>query len=614
MQPQTSLTESATELVGMPAPDTNVTDLILSSAGQDPQAAVYAVRNGAGGWLDVRFDAFLEQVRAVAAGLIARGVRPGDRVALFSATSYEWAVMDQAVWFAGAVSVPIYETSSAAQVAHILADSQTTLVGVGSAELEARTGEAAAQAGVEVSTFPMTSAGLRTLAAAGSDVDGAAVEEARSRAGMQDPASIVYTSGTTGLPKGAIITHGNFAAAAVNVLHFAADAIGYRTRGADARTLMFLPLAHVLAHAVQVICLHARIQVAHAPSPKTLREDLASFHPTWLLGVPRVFEKLEAGIAAAAEDGGKGFVYAAAKRTAIAWSRAVEAEARGEGPGPSRLLTARRALFDRLVYRTVRRTLGGEVGSFISGASALSPDLNHFFRGMGLPVFEGYGLTETTAPATVNIPQACRVGSVGLPVAGARVRIAEDGEVLVAGPIVFGGYWGQPEASAEALTEDGFLRTGDLGALDADGFLRITGRKKDVIVTAGGKNVYPAPLEETIREHRLVEHVVVVGDDRPYVGALIVLDHEELTRWSLDRERSLTLAEAATDPQVLKTLQAAVDRANASVSRAESIRRIRVLDHPVTEATGHVTQSQKLKRAQVIADFADEVDALYAEH
>ncbi|WP_414601918.1 AMP-dependent synthetase/ligase [Micrococcus sp.] len=598
----------------MPAPDTNVTDLILSSAGQDPQAAVYAVRNGAGGWLDVRFDAFLEQVRAVAAGLIARGVRPGDRVALFSATSYEWAVMDQAVWFAGAVSVPIYETSSAAQVAHILADSQTTLVGVGSAELEARTGEAAAQAGVEVSTFPMTSAGLRTLAAAGSDVDGAAVEEARSRAGMQDPASIVYTSGTTGLPKGAIITHGNFAAAAVNVLHFAADAIGYRTRGADARTLMFLPLAHVLAHAVQVICLHARIQVAHAPSPKTLREDLASFHPTWLLGVPRVFEKLEAGIAAAAEDGGKGFVYAAAKRTAIAWSRAVEAEARGEGPGPSRLLTARRALFDRLVYRTVRRTLGGEVGSFISGASALSPDLNHFFRGMGLPVFEGYGLTETTAPATVNIPQACRVGSVGLPVAGARVRIAEDGEVLVAGPIVFGGYWGQPEASAEALTEDGFLRTGDLGALDADGFLRITGRKKDVIVTAGGKNVYPAPLEETIREHRLVEHVVVVGDDRPYVGALIVLDHEELTRWSLDRERSLTLAEAATDPQVLKTLQAAVDRANASVSRAESIRRIRVLDHPVTEATGHVTQSQKLKRAQVIADFADEVDALYAEH
>ena len=609
MHQETPTTEASTDAVGMPPAETNVTDLILASAAEAPDAPVYALRNGAGAWLDVRFDAFLDQVRAVAKGLMARGVDRGDRVALFAATSYEWAVLDQAVWFAGAVSVPIYETSSAHQVAHILGDSGAVLAGVGTPALDARTRDAAALASCTVDTFPMTPEGLDELVREGRDVPDEELEAARAAATLADPASIVYTSGTTGQPKGAIITHGNFVGACINVLTFAAEVVGHG-HAEPSRTLIFLPLAHVLAHAVQVICLYGRLQVAHAPSTATLLKDLGSFRPTWLLAVPRVFEKVESGIAAKAEKAGTGRIYRAARATAVEWSEAVQAREHGEGPGPSVALTARRALFDRLVYRKVREALGGQVRYCISGASALSPELMHVFRGMGVPIVEGYGLTETTAPATVNIPGAHRIGTVGLPVAGATVRIAEDGEVLIAGPVVFGGYHGRPEASAESFDGE-FFRTGDLGSLDQDGYLRITGRKKDVIVTAGGKNVYPTPLEDILRRHRLVDHAVVVGDDRPYVGALIVLDEDELTSWALDRERSLTLAEAAEDPQVLAALQEAVDEANETVSRAEAIRRIRVLDHVVTEESGHLTQSQKLKRSQLIEDFADEVDALY---
>ena len=604
------LTESATDLVAMPPAETNLTDLILSSCREDPSAPVYAVRNGAGGWLDVGFGAFLDRVRSVARGLLARGVAPGDRVAVFAPTSYEWAVLDQAVWFAGAVSVPIYETSSESQVRHILADSGTRLLAHGGDELGELARAAAASAGIELDLFPLSAEGLDALAEEGAGVSGEELEAARSRPTLADPASIVYTSGTTGSPKGAIITHGNFAAAAINVLHFARDVVQWNPQGHHSRTLLFLPLAHVLAHAVQVICLYARIQVAHAASPATLLQDLPSFRPTWLLAVPRVFEKLEAGIAAQAERSGTGRIYAAAKQTAIAFSQAEEARAYEGGRGPSAALRARHALFDRLVYRKIRQTLGGEVHSCVSGASALSPELVHFFRGVGVPIVEGYGLTETTAPATVNIPTAMRVGTVGLPVAGVTVRIAEDGEILLSGPVVFGGYHGQPEATA-AVLQDGFFRTGDLGSLDEHGFLRITGRKKDVIVTAGGKNVYPGPMEERLREHRLVGQFVVVGDGRPYVGALLTLAPDELKRWSMDRELDLTLEEAATHPAVRAAVQEKVDEVNARVSRAESIRRFLILDHELSEASGHMTQSQKLKRSQVLADYTADIEALY---
>lgn len=603
------ITESATEIVGMPPAESNLTDLILSSFEAAPGAPVYALRNGAGGWVDVSFAAFMDAVRAAARGLIARGVEPGDRVALFAATSYEWAVMDQAVWFTGAVSVPIYETSSVSQVRHILADSGTRLVACGTEELRAQTREAVAAEGLDVADLLLTPAGLAELAADGADVPAETLEEARTRAVLSDPASIVYTSGTTGRPKGAVITHANFAGASVNVLHFARDVVQWHP-GVTSRTLMFLPLAHVLAHAVQVICLYARIQVAHTASTATLTEDLASFHPTWLLAVPRVFEKLEAGIAAKSSSGVAGRLYAAARATAIEYSQALERREHAGGPGPSAALRARHALFERLVYRRIRAALGGEVQSCVSGASALSPDLVHFFRGVGVPIVEGYGLTETTAPATVNIPAAFKVGTVGLPVPGVTVRIADDGEILLSGPVVFGGYHGMPEATAEVMDGE-FFRTGDLGSLDEDGFLSITGRKKDIIVTAGGKNVYPGPMEEQLREHRLVQHVVVVGENRPYVGALITLDPDELSRWSMDRERTLSLAEAAEDPAVLATIQEQVDAVNAGVSRAESIRRFLVLDHELSEASGHMTQSQKLKRSQVLEDYAVDIEKLY---
>jgi len=612
VQKPTSLTETSTALsVDLPE-DSNITDLVLSSHAEDPAAAVYAVRNGAGGWLDVSFSAFLDRVRGVARGLIAHGVKPGDRVALFAPTSYEWAVLDQAVWFAGAISVPIYETSSAHQVQHILTDSGATVVACGNGSHERTARRAAEEGGVEVFTFHVSGAGLDELTAHGREVDDAALEAARSLAGMDDVASLVYTSGTTGKPKGAMITHRNFAVGGLNILAFAHEVVAWKQSGHDSRTLMFLPLAHVLAHAVQVICLVGRIQIAHASSMGTLTRDLASFRPNWLLAVPRVFEKLESGVATKAKNAGNEKVFDAARATAVAYSQAVEDAQQGRGAGPSLALKAKRAVFDRLVFAKLRAALGGSVRYSVSGASTLDPELAHFFRGAGLPVMEGYGLTETTAPATVNIPGAVRLGTVGLPVCGTTVRIAEDSEVLVKGPIVFKGYWNNEEATAESFDAEGFFHTGDLGTLDEDGYLSIVGRKKELIVTAGGKNVYPTPMEEGLRRHRLVNHVVVVGENRPYVGALVTLDEEELKTWCQDRGRpALSLSEAAEDEQVRAAVQEAVDRINEGVSRAESIRRFVILDHELSESSGHVTQSMKLKRNTVMEDFQKDVESLY---
>ena len=615
MHKPSSLTEISTDLsVDLPQ-DGNITDLILSSHAEDPTAPVYAVRNGAGGWLDVSYSAFLDEVRAAAKGLIALGVQPGDRVAIFAPTSYEWAVLDQAIWFAGAISVPIYETSSAHQVEHILSDSGSALVACGTAAHEKTAQRAAVDGGLTVATFQVSGPGLAELASHGTDVDEATLEAARATADLDDVASLVYTSGTTGKPKGAMITHRNFAVGGLNVLTFAQEVVSWKPEGHDARTLMFLPLAHVLAHAVQVICLIGRIQIAHASSMGTLTRDLASFHPSWLLAVPRVFEKLESGVATKAKNAGNEKIFNAARATAVAYSQAQEAAALGTGSGPSLALKAKRAVFDRLVFAKLRAALGGAVQYSVSGASALDPELAHFFRGAGLPIMEGYGLTETTAPATVNIPTAVRLGSVGLPVCGTTLRIAEDAEILVKGPIVFKGYWQNEEATAEAFDAEGFFRTGDLGSLDEDGYLSIIGRKKELIVTAGGKNVYPTPMEEGLRRHRLVNHVVVVGENRPYVGALVTLDPEALAEWCKDNGRpELTMSQAAQDEQVRAAVQEAVDKINEGVSRAESIRRFAILDHELSEASGHVTQSMKLKRNTVMEDFTADVEALYGPH
>jgi long-chain acyl-CoA synthetase len=600
--------EASTDRVADLPAETNATDHFLAVAAARPHAPAYAVRNGAGGWVDVSYAAFLEQVRAAAKGLIARGVEPGSMVGIMSPTSYEWAVIDQAIWFAGAASVPVYETSSPHQVQHILTDSGTRLVFTAADRQADAVRRAAGLAGVEVGIQSLDAAGLAELAEAGRGVTDAALEAARSSAALADLASLVYTSGTTGRPKGTRITHGNFALGAVNLLPFAEEIVG----GGERRTLMFLPLAHVLAHAVQYVCLVGGIQIAHASDLKTLTADLASFHPTWLLAVPRVFEKLDAGAAAKAREGGTEKVFAAARRTAIEYSEALDTQARGEGDGPGALLRARHALFDRLVYPKIRAILGGAAKYTVSGASALNPELAHFFRGAGLGMQEGYGLTETTAPATLNIPGHTRVGSVGLPVPGTTIRIADDREILIKGPIVFDGYHRLPDETAAAFDADGFFKSGDIGRLDEDGFLYVTGRKKEIIVTAGGKNVYPTPLEEAIRSSGVVSQVVVVGDGRPYVGALVTLDPDGLSQWAAAQGLSaLTLQEACTDPRVRDEVQKVVDAANEQVSRAESVRRFLILDTELTEESGHLTPSMKLQRKVVMDDYAAAIEDLY---
>ena len=601
--------EASTGLFVQLPEDSNVTDLLLATAARNPGLALYA-RQAGSGWKDVSAARFLAEVRAAAKGLLAQGVGPGDTVAVMSGTRYEWTVIDLAIWFAGAVTVPIYETSSPSQVQWILSDSGARIVFAGD-ENKTRVIEAgAAAAELPVRIWQLTGEEgpntLTSLAASGSGVTDEELEAVRSSRSLSDTASLVYTSGTTGRPKGCSISHGNFALFAVNVIELLPEML----KRPGARTLMFLPLAHVLARAVQVGCLAAGVTVGHSSSAAALVEDMRTFRPTFLLAVPRVFEKIYAGAEEKAAAAGKGRLFDTAASTAIAYSEALDNAARG-GAGPSLALRLRHAAFDRLLYPKVRAAFGGDMDIAISGASPLSPQLAHFFRGAGIAVLEGYGLTETTAPASVNTIPLTRVGTVGLPMPGNAIRIADDGEVLVSGVGVFTGYHGNPEATAEAFSGEWF-HTGDLGTLDEDGFLKITGRKKDLLVTAGGKNVAPGPLEEKVREHRLVSQVVVVGEGRPFVGALVTLDDEALVLWC--RENGVDpLAAPAEHPQVLAQIQEAVDAANATVSRAEQIRRFTVLARDFSLDGGHVTATMKLRRQAVLADFTAEVEKLYAK-
>lgn len=612
---QTSTTsqirEAATQQVAQLDPHSNSTDGVLELLAARPQQPVYAVPNGTGGWVDVSVTSFVDQVRGVAKGLIALGIEVGDRVAVMAPTSYSWAVVDQAIWFAGAISVPIYETSSLHQVSALLKDAETKLALAGSAELHDRLRAAGAKLnGSRPSVLPIGELRqLDDLAAAGEHISDEQLEAARSHATLDDVATLVYTSGTTGQPKGARITHRNLAEGAANILPFAEEILGEN----ESRTLLFLPLAHVLARAVQLMCLHRGVQVAHSSDSSALLDDLASFRPTWLLAVPRVFEKVYAGAAAKARAEGKSKVFETARVTAIAYSQALQDAEAGVGPGPSVRLRARRAMFSRLVYSKLHARLGGSVRYMISGASTLNPEIAHFFTGIGVPVQEGYGLTESTAPITLNIPGATRIGTVGIPVPGSTVRIAEDGEVLLKGPVVFAGYHGDPDATAEAFDAEGFFRTGDLGALDDDGFLTLTGRKKDLIVTAGGKNVYPMPMEEVVRAHPLVAQVIVVGDNRPYVAALITLDADAVSDWCRTNGfRQLSLIDAAKHPKIRQEIGLVVEAANRTVSRAESIRKFELLDVELSEHSGHMTASMKLQRHRVLADFEGVINSVYS--
>ncbi|WP_458107098.1 AMP-dependent synthetase/ligase [Arthrobacter sp. R3-55] len=606
--------EASTELLVQADPDTNVTDLLLERCAKDPFGTLYAHKT-ANGWLNVSAARFLADVTALAKGLIAGGLNPGDPVAVLSRSSYEWTLVDFAIWMAGGVTVPIYETSSASQIEWILADSGARRIFVedhAKAELVHNLVDRSAALGDDpVAIMRMDHDGdapnLTSVSAVGVGIMDAELERQRSAANLADIASIVYTSGTTGKPKGCEITHGNFVLVARNVIPFLPELLMQQ----GARTLMFLPLAHVLARAVQVVCLTAGITLGHSAGANGLMADLSTFKPTFLLAVPRIFEKVYAGAGHKAAMGGKAALFSAASATAVEYSTAVDLASRGQGPGPGWLLGMKHAAFNKLLYPKVREVFGGQVGYTVSGASPLSLRDNHFFHGAGVPVLEGYGLTETTAPCTVNTPSMTRIGTVGIPLPGTTIRVAQDGEVLVKGIGVFKGYHANEEAT-EAVFVDGFFRTGDLGELDADGFLTITGRKKDLLVTAGGKNVAPAPLEEKLREHPLVGQAVVVGDGRPFVAALVSLDPEGLADWCAENKiGALSPAEAAGNDRVIAAVQSAVDEANKLVSAAESIRKFAFITAELSVESGHLTPSLKLQRAAVVNDFKAAVEKLY---
>ncbi|MFF0576486.1 AMP-dependent synthetase/ligase [Streptosporangium saharense] len=589
-------------LVDVPA-SASLTDTVFLRGEREP-GRVSLRRKSGDDWVAVTAGEFRDQVVAVAKGLIAAGVEPGDRVALMSRTRYEWTVIDYAIWAAGAVGVPIYESSSADQVGWILSDSGARAVFV---ELDAHeetvreAREATAVPGLD-HVWNIEAGALDKLTETGAGIDDETVEERRSGRGGGDLATIVYTSGTTGRPKGCSLTHDNLLFTARNVAAGPLEPLFT----SDSAALLFLPLAHVFARMIQLVLLETGTVLAHTPNMKNVAPDLQSFRPTFLLGVPRVFEKVYNAAELKATVEGKGKIFHAAAATAIAWSRAESAGGAGLG------LKLRRALFDRLVYGRLRAATGGRLSAAVSGGSALGERLSHFFRGVGIEVYEGWGLTETSAPSSVNQPGANKIGTVGKPFPGVTIGIADDGEILVRGRHVFTGYWNDEKATAEVLDTDGWFHTGDVGELDRDGYLRITGRKKEIIVTAAGKNVSPGPMEDRIRAHPLVSQAMVVGDGRPFVAALVTLDPEALERWQKTNGKAgASVADLSQDPAIQAEVQKAVNDANRTVSKAEQIKKFTVLDIDLTEESGHVTPSLKVKRALVARDFADQIEALY---
>jgi long-chain acyl-CoA synthetase len=587
-------------------PDTNVTDLVVRQAAKASNPALFSRLDAAGQWRDVLATDFLADVSALAKGLMASGVAAGDRVGIMSRTRYEWALIDFAIWFAGAVSVPIYETSSPSQVAWNLGDSGAVAAFGESAHHEDIIRQAATSEGLTAlrHVWQFEGDSLDEVRAAGAGISDAELEARRGQASLKDVATIIYTSGTTGRPKGCELTHGNFVELSENALATSLAKIVHE----QARTIMFLPMAHVFARFISVLAVAAGVTVAHTPDIKNLLPDLQSYKPTFILAVPRVFEKVYNSALTKAEDGGKGAIFHRAADTAIEFSRARQAGKVGL------VLRLKHALFDKLVYSKLRAAMGGHVSHAVSGGGPLGERLGHFFQGIGMQILEGYGLTETTAPVTVNTPDLIKIGTVGAPIPGNSVRIADDGEILAKGVCVMHGYYKRDDLSAATFDGDGWFRTGDIGQLDEAGFLTITGRKKEIIVTAGGKNVVPALLEDQIRADALVSQVLVVGDNRPFIGALVTLDEEALPGW-LGRHglpASTSLAEAAEHPTVKAAVQELINHANQSVSQAEAIKSFRIVPADFTEASGHLTPSMKVKRAQVLKDFESVIEEMYS--
>ncbi|GAA1379445.1 AMP-dependent synthetase/ligase [Catellatospora chokoriensis] len=575
-----------------------LTDPVWDNAAQTPQLVQFSRRAGSG-WADVTCAEFHAEVVALACGLVAAGVQPGDRVALMSRTRFEWTLIDYAIWACGAVTVPIYETSSAEQVQWILADSGA--VGCFT-ETPAHTATVREAAPALTRLWQIDGGDLSTLVTRGESVDAAEIEVRRKSGSADDPATIVYTSGTTGRPKGCVLTHRNMLSDIGNAIP-ALDILFQE----GSSTVLFLPLAHAFARLLQIGVVQGRVRTSHTADVKNLVDDLGAFRPTFLLSVPRVFEKVYNSARQKAHSGGKGAIFDKAEAVAIAYSQALETPS---GPGVG--LRIKHTVFDKLVYGKLRAALGGRCHSAISGGAPLGERLGHFFRGVGLNVLEGYGLTETSPAITFNRAGAQKIGTVGQPLPGVTIAIADDGEILARGEVIFPGYWNNPAATAEAIDADGWFHTGDLGSLDDDGFLRITGRKKEIIVTAGGKNVAPAVLEDRVRAHALVSQCMVVGDRQPFIAALVTVDPEALPGWLAARDRPDTpVSDLVDDADLRAEIQAAVSEANKAVSAAEGIKVFRILPRDFTEATGELTPSLKVKRAVVMKEYAEEIDAIY---
>ena len=583
-------------------PNANITDLLVERVKATPSLALFSVPEG-DGWRDITAAAFQRDVIALAKGFVAAGIEPGDKVAFIARTTYEWTLVDFALFFAGAVMVPVYETSSAAQISWILSDSGAIAVLSETAEHAARVDEIRAEVPLIRDAWTMASGALDTLRAGGTDVSDDEIERRRNLAVGSDIATLIYTSGSTGRPKGCVLTHSNF----VELSRNSAKSLEEVVNTPGASTLLFITTAHVFARFISILDIHAGVKTGHQPDTKQLLPALGSFQPTFLLAVPRVFEKVYNSAEQKAEAGGKGKIFRAAAHTAIQHSTLLQ-----EGKKVPLGTRIKFALFDKLVYSKLRAAMGGRVTYAVSGSAPLGPRLGHFFHSLGVTILEGYGLTETTAPATVNLAKKSKIGTVGPVLPGVGVRLAEDGEIEVRGINVFKEYWRNPEATAAAFDGDWFL-TGDLGSFDAEGFLTITGRKKEIIVTAGGKNVAPAALEDPIRANPIVGQVVVVGDQKPFISALVTLDPEMLPAWLANNglPGDMSLADAAKNPKVREEVQRAVDIANKRASRFESIRKFTILYTEWTEASGHLTPKMSIKRNVILSDFAKDIEDLY---
>jgi long-chain acyl-CoA synthetase len=578
----------------------NLTNLISERAHFEPERVIVSRPLG-DGWQPVTAKAYEEEIKAVAKGLVANGVSFGDRVAIMAKTRYEWTVLDFAIWYAGAVPVPIYETSSAEQVEWILTDSSAVGIIVETPALAELVQPVLPSTCKKV--WNITYNALATLTHEGKDVSEDEIAKRREKLKPETLATLIYTSGTTGKPKGVQLTHGNFLSECGNVVNGASD-LFLKPGGS---TLLFLPVAHVFGRMVQIGSITAGLHLAHCSDLTKLPSDLASFKPTFVLAVPRIFEKIFNGAEAKAQAAGKGKIFHKAAEVAIAYSKSLDSKK------ISPLLKLQHGLFDKLVYTKIRTGLGGRVEAAISGGAPLGERLGHFYRGAGIRVLEGYGLTETTAGATLNLTSAHRVGSVGKPIPGTTIKIAEDGEVLIKGPIVMQGYWQNDAANKEVFTSDGYFKSGDLGKIDEEGYLSIVGRKKELIVTAGGKNVAPAVLEDRLRSHPLISQCMVVGDNKPFIAALITIDPDAIKPWAVaNKKEGASIADLAKDPTLQAVIQTAVDETNKAVSRAESIRKFTILPVDFTIPGGQLTAKLSVKRHVVSQQFAREIDELFA--